>query len=122
MCCFVAYLNLVLDEPAWLTRLHAGCAFAGMLAITRFIQGSPAALRGPSTRATVAQGFVVRNGVGVVNIVVPGQSAFFSSARCAMILCFVICLMVQFIRVGKPANGATHSPSGTRAHVWRTST
>jgi hypothetical protein len=124
----VAYLNLMTgdpghSQPAWLIRLHVGCAFVGMVAITRFIQGAPAAFQEPTTRSAVGQGFVASNrGVGVVNIVVPGKSAFFSTARCAMIFCFVLCLMVQFVRVGKPGNDTTGSPVGPGQQTQRLST
>ncbi|KAE8753919.1 MULTISPECIES: hypothetical protein [Paraburkholderia] len=110
----VACLNLALDspeypQPPWLISLHVACAFVGSLAITRFIQGIPAALQGPSSRSTVAQGVVAHNRVAVVNIVVPGKSAFFSTVRCVMILCFVLCLMAQFVQVGKLADDTSGS-------------
>ena len=111
----VACLNLVLGnpeypQPPWLIYIHVACAFVGALAITRFIQGIPAALQGPSSRSTVAQTFVAHNRVAVVNIVVPGKSAFFSTVRCVMILCFVLCLMAQFVQVGKLADDTGGSP------------
>jgi hypothetical protein len=123
----VAYLNLTSGDPGhtqptWLTRLHVGCAFVGMLAMTRFIQGARTAFREPATRATVAQGFVAGTRAGVVNFVVPGKSAFFSTARCAMILCFLLCLMVQFVEVGKPVNDTTGSPAGAGQQAPRLST
>ncbi|WP_241244738.1 hypothetical protein [Burkholderia ambifaria] len=78
----VTTLNLVLatpeqPQPAWLIELHAACAFVGAFAITRFIQGTPASLKGPTTRSTVAQGVVADTRIGTVNFVVPGNSAFF---------------------------------------------
>ena len=111
----VACLNLVIDspeysQPSWLIYLHVACAFVGALAITRFIQGIPAALQGPGSRSTVAQGVVAHNRVAVVNIVVPGKSAFFSTVRCVMILCFVLCLMAQFVQVGKRTDDTSGSP------------
>ncbi|WP_287729366.1 hypothetical protein [Burkholderia sp.] len=112
----VASLNLALAAPAqplpvWVFRLHVACAFVGALAVARFIQGTPAAMKGPTTRSTVAQGVVADTRIGVVNFVVPGNSAFFSMARCAMILCFVLCLMAQFIQAGKLADDARGSPA-----------
>jgi len=123
----VACLNLVLDspeypQPLWLVYLHVACAFVGALAIIRFIQGIPAALQGPSLRSTVAQGAVAHNRVDVVNIVVPGKSAFFSTARCIMILCFVLCLMAQFVQVGKPAYDTSGSPISRSPQLRKLST
>jgi len=122
-----ASLNLVLatpeqPQPSWLIELHVACAFIGTLAITRFIQGAPASLQGPTTRSTVAQGVVADTRVGVVNFVVPGHSAFFSPARCFMILCFVLCLMVQFVQVGKVADDTSGSPYGNGQPMRRLST
>ncbi|HEX7911726.1 MAG TPA: hypothetical protein VF534_27045 [Paraburkholderia sp.] len=122
----VACLNLVLGsseypQPAWLIYLHVTCAFVGALAITRFIQGIPAALQGPSSRSTVAQTFVAYNRVAAVNIVVPGKSAFFSTVRCMMILCFVLCLMAQFVQVGKLADDTSASPISRSSQVRKLS-
>ncbi|WP_168794099.1 hypothetical protein [Paraburkholderia aromaticivorans] len=123
----VACLNLVLrgpeyPQPLWLTHLHVACAFVGALAITRFIQGIPAALEGPTSRSTVAQGVVAHNRVDVVNIVVPGKSAFFSTARCVMILCFVLCLMAQFLHVRKLGDDTSGSPAGSSPQMRKLST
>jgi hypothetical protein len=90
-----AYLNLTPREsthlqPSWLTYLHVGCAFFGVLAFTWFIQGTPAALRETTNRAVVAQGFIARPIVGARasagtgNLVVPAKSAFLSTPRCPM--------------------------------------
>ncbi|WP_423380284.1 hypothetical protein [Burkholderia sp. LMG 32019] len=123
----VASLNLVLaaselPQPTWLIACHVACAFVGALAITRFIQGTPSSLQGPTSCSTVAQGVVMGNRVGVVNFVVPGNSAFFSPARCVMILCFVLCLMAQFIQVGKVADGASGSPASGGSQMRRLNT
>lgn len=122
-----ACLNLVLDspeypQPRWLIYLHVACAFVGALAIIRFIQGIPAALQGPSSRSTVAQGVVAHNRVAVVNIVVPGKSAFFSTVRCTMLLCFVLCFMAQFVKVGKIADDTSGSPIGRGPQLRKLST
>lgn len=113
----VACLNLMLvnpghPQPLWLTHLHVVCAFAGALAVTRFIQGAPAALQGPTSRSTIAQGVVAQDRTGTVNFIVPAKSAFFSTGRTAMILCFVLCFMVQFVRAGDPADDTGGSPAG----------
>lgn len=123
----VTTLNLVLatpeqPQPVWLIELHAACAFVGAFAITRFIQGTPASLKGPTTRSSVAQGVVADTRIGTVNFVVPGNSAFFSPVRCLMILCFVLCLMVQFIQVGKLADDASGSPAGNSQQIRRLTT
>jgi hypothetical protein len=123
----VASMNLLLatpgqPQPTWLIAFHVACAFVGAFAVTRFIQGIPASLQGPTTRSTIAQGVVADNRVGVVNFVVPGNSAFFSMARCAMILCFVLCLMAQFIQVGKLADDTSGSPAGSGQQMRRLST
>lgn len=123
----VACLNLMLANPGgpqllWLTRLHVACAFAGTLAITRFIQGAPAALQGPTSRTIIAQGVVAHNRTEAVNFVVPGKSAFFSTGRCVMIICFVLCFMVQFIRAGKPAEDTDGSHAGTGQQMRKLST
>ncbi|MEM5295859.1 hypothetical protein VSR82_16125 [Burkholderia sp. JPY481] len=123
----VAGLNLTLvdpghPQPPWLTLLHVACAFAGALAITRFVQGAPAALQGPTSRSTIAQGVVAHNRTGTVNFVVPGKSAFFSTGRCVMILCFVLCFMVQFVTAGKPDDDTSGSDAGTGQHLRKLST
>ncbi len=123
----VASLNLVLaapelPQPRWLIEFHAACAFVGGLALSRFIQGTPASLQGPTSSSTTAQGVVMGNRVGVVNFVIPGNSAFFSPARCVMILCFVLCLMAQFIQVGKIADGANGSLPGSASQMRRLNT
>lgn len=123
----VACLNLMLADSGtpqlvWLTRIHVACAFAGALAFARFIQGAPAALKGSASRSTIAQGVVAANRTGTVNFVVPGKSAFFSTGRCIMIICFVLCFMVQFVRASKPADDARGSPAGTGQQMQRLST
>ncbi|WP_175948111.1 hypothetical protein [Burkholderia pyrrocinia] len=123
----VASLNLMLaapeqPQPPWVIEFHVACAFVGAFAAARFIQGTPSSLQGPTSRSTVAQGVVMGNRVGTVNFVVPGNSAFFSPARCVMILCFVLCLMAQFIQVGKVTDGASGSPAGGGSQMRRLST
>jgi hypothetical protein len=128
-----AYFNLTLREsthlqPSWLTYLHVGCAFFGVLALTWFIQGTPAALRETTNRAVVAQGVIARPivgaraSVGAGNLVVPAKSAFLSTPRCAMILCFVLCLMIQFVQVGKVVENTGVSRSGAGPQMQRLST
>jgi hypothetical protein len=123
----VACVNLMVvnpgyPQPLWLIYLHVACGFAGALAITRFIQGAPAALQGPSFRATIAQGVVAHNRTGTVNFVVPGKNAFFSTGRCVMILCFVLCFMVQFVTAGRPADDTGGSHAGTVQQMRKLST
>ncbi|WCM21777.1 hypothetical protein NDK50_10135 [Paraburkholderia bryophila] len=123
----VAGLNLLLVNPVrpqlpWLTHLHVACAFIGALAFTRFIQGAPAALQGPTSRATVAQGVVAYNRTATVNFVVPGKNAFFSTARCLMIVCFVLCFMAQFVKAGEPADDMGGSHAGTAQQMRRLGT
>jgi hypothetical protein len=112
--------SLVAPQPAWMTGVHVTAAFIGTLAITRFVQGAPDALRGPTAKTVVAQGVVAR--VGVINVVVPGKSAFFSTGRCLMILCFVLCLMAQFVEVGTRADAAPNGPAGEPAVAHRLTT
>jgi hypothetical protein len=90
--------------------------------LSRFIQGAPAALRGPAFRSTVAQGVVANTRTATVNFVVPGKSEFFSTGRCIMILCFVLCFMVQFVRAGKPADDPAGSHVGTGQQMRKLST
>ncbi|WP_240655476.1 hypothetical protein [Paraburkholderia phosphatilytica] len=114
----VWWLNLKLlvfavPQPDWMIAAHVGCAFVGTLAVARFIQGAPDALRAPTAKTVVAQGVVAR--VGVVNFVVPGKSAFFSTGRCLMVLCFMLCLMAQFVAVGGGADTAPNGPNAPTA-------
>lgn len=123
----VASLNLLLavpelPQPSWLIECHIACAFVGALVVTRFIQGTPSALQGPTSSTTTAQGVVMGNRTGVVNFVVPGNSKFFSPIRCIMILCFVLCLMAQFIQAGTGTDGASGSPTGGGLQIRRLST
>ncbi|TKC88091.1 hypothetical protein FAZ69_17200 [Trinickia terrae] len=123
----VAGLNLMLADqanlqPAWLTRFHVACAFVGALAMTRFIQGAPAALKGETAGAIVAHGVVAATRVGAVKYVVPGKSAFFSTGRCMLIICFVLCLMVQFIQAGKSVDNTGGSPAGAGSQPRRMNT
>lgn len=57
-----------------------------------------------------------------MNFIVPGKSAFFSTGRCVMIICFVLCFMVQFVRASKPADDAGGSPGGAGQQMQRLST
>jgi hypothetical protein len=123
----VAYVNLMLvnpghAQPLWLMQLHIVCSFVGALAGTRFVQGTPAALQGPTSRATIAPGVVADNRTVTVNFIVPGKSAFFSTGRCFMILCFVLCFMVQFVTVGEPSDDALRSPSAPGQQMRKLST
>ncbi|MPV67648.1 hypothetical protein GD429_17745 [Burkholderia sp. BE17] len=123
----VASLNLVLaapelPQPSWLIECHIACAFFGALAATRFIQGTPSALQGPTSSTTTAQGVVMGNRTGVVNFVVPGNSKFFSPIRCIMILCIVLCLMAQFVQAGKVTDGASGTSTGGSTQIRRLST
>lgn len=123
----VASLNLALaaaelPQPSWLIECHVACAFVGALVTTRFIQGTPSALQGPTSSTTTAQGVVMGNRTGVVNFVVPGNSKFFSPVRCFMILCFVLCLMAQFVQVGKVPDGTSGTSTVGSPQIRRLST
>lgn len=105
-----------------MVHLHVASAFVGALAMIRFIQGAPAALQGPTSRSTIAQGVIAHNRTGTVNFVVPGKSAFFSTGRCVMIICFVLCFMVQFVRAGEPDDGTSGSNASNAQPMRRLGT
>jgi hypothetical protein len=59
-----------------------------------------------TTQSTVARGVLARSAVGArtsvgaKSAVVLGKTTFLSTARCVMIFCLVLYLMVQFVQLG----------------------
>ncbi|MGH8779040.1 hypothetical protein [Paraburkholderia sp.] len=117
-----AYINLVgshalntpgaIAQPGWMACLHVGTTLLGSVLLARFVQGSPAALKGPALPSTVGTAMLAR--VGTVRMVVPGKSAFFSTRRTLQLLGFIFCLMLQFVSVAPPAQDPGARPVAVR--------